>query len=109
MAAPQLAPFDTAASTFIASGIVHMEKILLPVDFSEPCLRVVLHAPKFACYFGSEVSLLHVQPATENSARERLESFGRPYADAFLGRIHTEVDGLLSHGEFLIGKLRLPW
>ena len=38
MAAPQLAPFDTAASTFIASGIVHMEKILLPVDFSEPCL-----------------------------------------------------------------------
>lgn len=77
MAAPQLAPFDTAARPSIASNIVRMEKMLVPVDFSEPCLRVVRHASKFARYFGSEVTVLHVQPAIENSARERLESFGQ--------------------------------
>ena len=65
MAAPRLVPFDTAAPPSIASSVVQMERILLPVDFSEPCLRVVLHASKFARYFGSEVSVLHVQTATE--------------------------------------------
>src|SRR6185312_16225186 len=43
-----------------------------------------------------------VVPGEQEAYRER------PYADAFLGRIHTDFDGLLSHGVSLIGKLRLP-
>ena len=77
MATPQLLSLDTGAGQECASNVARMARILLPVDFSEPCSRVVRHASKFARCFGSEVTLLHVQDGAPDSARERLESFGR--------------------------------
>ncbi len=75
MAAPQILPFVANAPN--AFSIARMAKLLLPVDFSEPCSRVVRHAAKFARYFGSEVTLVHAQPRALDSVVDRLESFGR--------------------------------
>jgi nucleotide-binding universal stress UspA family protein len=42
----------------------HIQKILVPTDFSEPSFKGVEAAVELARYFGSELLLIHVVPST---------------------------------------------
>lgn len=51
--------------------MLHVKKILVPIDFSEPCNKAFKYALGFARQFGSEVVLIHViEPAAEPFAVE---------------------------------------
>ena len=48
--------------------MLNIKKILLPVDFPNPSLRVVHQAATFAHHFHSEIVMLHVVTALSHTA-----------------------------------------
>ena len=51
--------------------MLHVKKILVPIDFSAPCNKAFKYALGFARQFGSEIVLIHVlEPAAEPLAVE---------------------------------------
>jgi nucleotide-binding universal stress UspA family protein len=49
-------------------AMLNIKKILLPVDFPNPSLRVVRHAAALALHFHSEIVMLHVVTAQSHAA-----------------------------------------
>jgi hypothetical protein len=102
MAAPQLAPLDAdahPACLAIAPGTFRMAKLLLPVDFSEPCSRVARSASMLARFFGSEVTVLHVQAADteEGEHSGRLEAFERTSLEGLVSRFLNRFTNTRNH------------
>jgi nucleotide-binding universal stress UspA family protein len=48
--------------------MLHIKRILLPIDFPNPSLRLVHHAATLAHHFHSEIIMLHVETALSQSA-----------------------------------------
>lgn len=60
-ATPELAPNENAPPQ-----LLHVKKILVPIDFSGPSKKAFEYALRFAQQFGSEIVLIHVlDPQTE--------------------------------------------
>ena len=56
---------ETADTIELVPQILHLNKILVPTDFSERSKKAVLYALRFAEQFGCEIALLYVvEPAT---------------------------------------------
>jgi len=56
---------ETADTIELVPQILHLEKILVPTDFSETSKKAVQYALRFAEQFGCEIALLYVvEPAT---------------------------------------------
>jgi universal stress protein A len=58
-------PIQTADTTDLVPQILHLEKILVPTDFSETSKKAVQYALRFAEQFDCEIALLYVvEPVT---------------------------------------------
>lgn len=57
--------------------MVHVSKILIPIDFSERCLGAARFAIPLAEHFHSEITFLHVEPPPEYDSEENAEREAR--------------------------------
>jgi nucleotide-binding universal stress UspA family protein len=57
--------------------MVHVSKILIPIDFSERCLGAARFAIPLAERFHSEITFLHVEPPPEYDSEENAEREAR--------------------------------
>ena len=81
-------PFETANavpgatapgrdSTEVTPLITHLKSILVPLDFSETCLKSLQYAIPFAKQYGAKITLVHiVKPPLYNSEGLYPEPFG---------------------------------
>jgi universal stress protein A len=62
---PAAQRIETADTIELVPQVLHLEKILVPTDFSETSKKAVQYALRFAEQFGCEIALLYVvEPAT---------------------------------------------
>jgi nucleotide-binding universal stress UspA family protein len=68
--------------------ILHLNKILVPIDFSDTSKKALYYALRFAEQFGSEIVLLHVvEPATPMvGAPLAIEVFPQPQDDSIAAK-----------------------
>src|SRR5579872_5078730 len=63
-------------STYNGDGMLRMEKILVPVDFSAASVVALQYAGAVARSFGSFITLLHAR-GTADEPRQKLDALGR--------------------------------
>lgn len=81
---------------------IFLKKILVPVDFSQPCLKALHYALVLAQHFGSQIILVHVirkiNPATRvvmdrPKLQNRLKEEGQRLLNAFVKKhIHVKIN-----------------
>jgi len=111
MTTPSTNENASAEAVELRPKVINLDKILVPIDFSDHSRKALAYAVKFAQQFGSEIELVHVvtpvvyaEGMVLPAAMENLDRQTEEHAKAELDKIAAENPGVKIKTAILTGN-----